>query len=161
MKAVVLAVGEGRRLRPLTERRPKPMVPVANRPILEYVIEALSGAGVDGLVFIVGYKRKRIQTYFGDGDDWGVDIEYVVQEKQLGTGQTLLQAEGVTKDEFLVLNGDSVVDSGVVEGMTAGKGTLVGVTQADEPSDYGVVELDGDRVTRIVEKAKSVRSVTR
>jgi len=152
MKAVVLAAGEGKRLRPLTETRPKPMVPVANRPILEYVVEALADADVEELVFVVGYKRRRIQTYFGDGDDWNLDIEYAVQEKQLGTGHALLQAEENVRDEFLVVNGDSVIDSEVVRKLVGSEGTTVAVTGADEPSDYGVVELNGNRVIRITEK---------
>ena len=106
MKAVILAAGEGRRLDPLTNRRPKPMVPVRNQPLLEYVIEAVSAAGIDEIVLVVGYKRDRIQQHFGDGDDWGVTIEYVVQEKQLGTGHAVLQAEAVIDGDFLVLNGD-------------------------------------------------------
>jgi len=152
MKAVVLAAGEGKRLRPLTEVRPKPMVPVANRPVLEYVVEALGDAGLDEIVFVVGYKRDRIRTYFGDGDDWEVDIEYVVQEKQLGTGHALLQAEEAVEDEFLVLNGDSAVDTSLIRTMVGQEGTSVGVTNAENPSDYGVVKIEDGRVTNIVEK---------
>ena len=74
MKAVVLAAGEGRRLKPLTNRRPKPMLPVAGKPLLEYVLDAIVDAGIDEVVFVVGYARDRIQTYFEDGDDWGVDL---------------------------------------------------------------------------------------
>jgi len=69
--AVVLAAGEGRRLEPLTNRRPKPMVPVANRPILEYVVSAIADAGIDRVVLVVGYQQERIRNHFGDGDDWG------------------------------------------------------------------------------------------
>jgi len=78
MKAVVLAAGEGRRLEPLTNRRPKPMLPIAGKPLIEYVLDAIVEAGIDEVVFVVGYARDRIQTYFGDGDDWAVEIEYVV-----------------------------------------------------------------------------------
>jgi glucose-1-phosphate thymidylyltransferase len=154
MKAVVLAAGEGRRLRPLTAVRPKPMVPVGNRPILEHVVRSLSDAGVDELVFVVGYKRERIQTYFGDGDDWNVDIEYIVQEKQLGTGHALLQAEGSVDQDFLVVNGDSFVDSALVRDLVDVGDTAVAVTRSDQPTDYGVVELEGDRVVGVEEKPR-------
>jgi glucose-1-phosphate thymidylyltransferase len=153
-EAVVLAAGEGRRLRPLTSLRPKPMVPVGNRPILEHVVEALAGAGVDEVVFVVGYRRERIQTYFGDGDDWGVDIEYVVQEKQLGTGHALLQAEDAVGGDFLVVNGDSIVDSTLVSALVSADSPAVAVTRSDQPTDYGVVDVDDGTVAGIHEKPR-------
>jgi len=114
MKAVILAAGEGTRLRPLTKTRPKPMLPVGSKPLLEHVLKAAHGAGIEEFVFVVGYKRERIQSYFGDGDHWGVDIEYVVQETQLGTGHALLQAEHAVDDAFLVLNGDRMVTTDAI-----------------------------------------------
>lgn len=168
MTVVILAAGEGRRLEPLTNRRPKPMIPVANRPLLESVVEAVAEAGIDDIVLVVGYKRERIQTYFGDGDDWGVDIEYVVQEKQLGTGHAILQAEPVVDGEFLVLNGDGIVDTTLLDtlvgtcrpGETDDADAVMAVTRTDQPSEYGVVELDGDRVTSITEKPRAEDSPT-
>jgi len=154
MKAVVLAAGEGRRLRPLTALRPKPMVPVANAPILEHVVGALSEAGVDEIVFVVGYRRERIQTYFGDGDDWGVGIEYAVQEKQLGTGHAVLQAEDAVEGEFLVVNGDSVVDASIVEALVSADSDAVAVTRSDQPTDYGVVDVEDGAVVGVEEKPR-------
>jgi len=159
MKAVVLAAGEGQRLEPLTNLRPKPMVPIANQPLLEYVIDSVSDAGIDEIVLVVGYKRERIQTYFGDGHRWGVDIEYAVQEKQLGTGHAVLQAEDHVDDEFLVLNGDRIITADLVEQLVEKRRntaeTVMAVTRADDPSEYGVVTLDGDRVTGITEKPQA------
>ncbi|WP_323190344.1 bifunctional sugar-1-phosphate nucleotidylyltransferase/acetyltransferase [Halostella sp. PRR32] len=159
MKAVILAAGEGQRLEPLTNRRPKPMVPIANQPLLEYVIEAVSDAGIDEIVLVVGYKRERIQTYFGDGHRWGVDIEYATQGKQLGTGHAVLQAESAVGDDFLVLNGDRIITAGLVERLVENHaetdGTLMAVTPADDPSEYGVVTLDGDGVSGITEKPRA------
>jgi len=154
MKAVVLAAGEGKRLRPLTALRPKPMVPVGNRPVLEHVVESLADAGVDELVFVVGYRSDRIQTYFGDGDDWGVDVEYVVQEKQLGSGHALLQAEDSVDGDFLVVNGDSIVDSALVGSLIDAETPAVAVTRSDQPTDYGVVDAEGGRVVGIEEKPR-------
>ena len=86
MKAVILAAGEGMRLRPLTVSEPKVMIPVANRPILEYVVEALVKNDVEDIVMVVGYRKERIMSHFADGKKFGAKIEYVVQEKQLGNG---------------------------------------------------------------------------
>ncbi|QLK27065.1 NTP transferase domain-containing protein [Natrinema zhouii] len=154
--AVVLAAGEGRRLEPLTNRRPKPMVPVSNRPILDYVVSAIADAGVERVVLVVGYQQERIRNYFGDGDDWGIEIEYVVQENQLGTAHAILQAESAVTGSFLVLNGDRLVESSLVERVRSeiesGAGPVMAVTRTDRASDYGVVSLDGGRVTGITEK---------
>ncbi|MFB6211022.1 MAG: sugar phosphate nucleotidyltransferase [Halobacteriales archaeon] len=155
MKAVILAAGEGRRLQPLTAVRPKPMVPIANRPLLEHVITAVADAGIDEIVLVVGYKRERIQNYFGDGDDWGVDIEYAIQDKQLGTGHAILQTEPHVDGGFLVLNGDRIIEPAAVQDVRshADDDTVVlSVTRSQEPSRYGVVDLDGNRVTAITEK---------
>ena len=158
MKAVVLAAGEGRRLEPLTHVRPKPMVPIANRPLLEYVVEAVAAAGIEEVVLVVGYKRERIQSHFEDGDAWGVEIEYAVQEKQLGTGHAILRAESLVDGDFLVLNGDRIIDASIVERLVEADrdgDVLMAVTRAEEPERYGVVELDGDRVAAIAEKPPS------
>lgn len=156
MKAVILAAGEGRRLKPLTNLRPKPMIPIANQPLLEHVIQIVERAGINDIVLVVGYKRDRIQTYFGDGDDWGVNIEYAVQEKQLGTGHAILQAEEYVENDFLVLNGDRIIEEGLVESLASKDvgedGVVMSVTRSDEPSEYGVVEMEGERVIDITEK---------
>ncbi|WP_227134383.1 sugar phosphate nucleotidyltransferase [Halorubellus salinus] len=162
MKAVVLAAGEGRRLEPLTNRRPKPMLPIAGKPLLEYVLEAIVDAGIDEVVFVVGYARDRIQTHFGDGDDWGVDVEYVVQEKQLGTAHAVAQAEAAVNDAFVVLNGDRIIEpsavTSVAERLARDGGPVMTVTRSADPGAYGVVELDGDRVVDIEEKPREAAS---
>jgi len=156
MKAVVLAAGEGTRLRPLTRTRPKPMLPIADQPLLEHVVDAAREAGVDEFVFVVGYERERIQSYFGDGEDWGIDIEYAVQEKQLGTGHALLQAAPHVDGPFVALNGDRIIDpaavSKVVDAGRDHERPVMAVTRVDDPSNYGIVEFDGQRVTSIEEK---------
>jgi len=162
MKAVILAAGEGKRLEPLTNRRPKPMLPVGNRPVLEHVVEAVADAGVDDVVLVVGYKRERIQTHFRDGDDWGVSIQYAVQSKQLGTGHALLQAADYLDEKFVVLNGDRVISpklvSDVMERTEACDTPVVSVTRVENARNYGVVELDEQRVTAIHEKPDAYRS---
>jgi glucose-1-phosphate thymidylyltransferase len=157
MKAVILAAGEGRRLKPLTNRRPKPMLSVAGKPLLEYVVEATRDAGIDDIVLVVGYRRDRIQTHFGDGDDWDVDVEYAVQDNQLGTGHAVLQAADLVEDPFVVLNGDQLVDADGIASVaeTLGSGddrAVMTVARSSEPQRYGVVHLEGERAVDIEEK---------
>lgn len=156
MKAVVLAAGTGERFLPLTATRPKSMLPVANKPLLEHVVESVVGAGVDDVVLVVGSERNRIRRYFGDGGDWDVDVQYAVQESPLGTGDALLQAEPFVGDDFLVLNGDRIVDTPLlnqlVDRRAATGDACMAVTRVDDPSLYGVVSLDDGRVSNIVEK---------
>ena len=108
MKAVILAAGEGKRLRPFTETMPKVMLPVANKPMLEYVFDAVKKSGIDEIVVVVGYKKEVIMDYFKDYED--VTITYVTQGKQLGTAHALLQAKKYIKDSFIVLAGDNIID---------------------------------------------------
>jgi len=158
MKAVILAAGEGVRLRPFTSSRPKVMIPVANRPILEYVVQALVENGIRDIVMVVGYRRERIMSHFGDGSAYDARINYAMQEKQLGTAHALLAAKGMAGKEFLVLAGDNVVDARFVSDLIGVEdGSAISVAQSEMASKYGVVSLDGDKVTNIVEKPTSTQ----
>ncbi|WP_277543651.1 sugar phosphate nucleotidyltransferase [Haloarcula laminariae] len=154
MKAVVLAAGTGQRFRPLTETRPKPMLPIGNKILLEHVIGALKTADVREIVIVVGYQSEHIQNHFGNGDE--CDIEYVTQERPLGTGDALLQAEHVIADDFLLVNGDRVVDTELLTRLQQAQQTVDGnhiaVTRVDDPTQYGMVEIDDNRITNLVEK---------
>lgn len=156
MKAVILAAGEGTRLDPVTDVRPKPMLPIANRPLLEYVVEAVAAAGVEEVVLVVGYQRERIQSHFGDGDEWDVEITYAIQEPRLGTGDAVLQAEPYVGGDFAVLNGDRIVEPELIERVLAERDrtgdAAMAVTRVAEPDLYGVVEIDDGRVDSIAEK---------
>jgi glucose-1-phosphate thymidylyltransferase len=155
MKAVVLAAGKGRRLWPLTENRPKPMLPVANRPILEHIVDALTRTAVTEVLIVVGSNRDRIQSHFEDnyGD---LDISYVVQDPQLGTGHALLQAESHLGESFVALNGDRVIDATVVDAVVERQretnDPVMAITRIEQPSRYGVVELDGRTVVGLEEQ---------
>ena len=156
MKAVVLAAGKGRRLWPLTERRPKPMIPVANRPILEHIIEALENAGISEIILVVGANRKRIQSHFGNGEGFDLEITYAVQEEQLGTGHALLQAANMLGEPFIALNGDRIIEPSIVSDVrqryeTTGEPT-VAVTRVDTPSRFGVVDVADGTVQAIEEQ---------
>ncbi|QLH76819.1 NTP transferase domain-containing protein [Halosimplex rubrum] len=156
--AVVLAAGEGTRLRPLTRNRPKPMLPAANRPILEYVFDALVAADVRRIVVVVGYKRGRVQDHFGPTYE-GVDVEYVTQHKQLGSGHALLQARGAVDGPALVVNGDRVIDDNIVRDVVrefeASGEPSMAVLERPETSQYGAVVLHEGDVSELVEKPET------
>jgi len=153
MNAVILAAGEGTRLRPFTVSEPKVMIPVANRPILEWVIEALVANKITDLVIVVGYKKERIMSYFEDGKKFGARITYVEETKQLGTAHALGCARSRIKSRFMLLPGDNIISPDVVgELLKKGDGHSMLVTQSDTPSKYGVVLLSGDSVRGVIEK---------
>lgn len=162
LPAVVLAAGEGRRLRPLTRNRPKPKLPVLSKPILEHVFDALVDTGVTEFVVVVGYGRNRIQSYFGSSYR-DVPITYVVQERQLGTGDALLQAEPAVDGTCLVVNGDQIVDASLVEDVLAAHEVTdvvatLGLLARTEIGEFGGVLLDDDRVVEIVDAPSDDRN---
>ena len=155
--AVVLAAGEGTRLRPLTRNRPKPMLPAANRPILEHVFDALVEAGVEELVVVVGYKRDRVQNHFGPTYR-DVPVTYVTQSKQLGSGHALLQAREAVEGPTLVLNGDRLIDAGTVSAVadrfTETGGPALAVVERRDTRRYGAVEVRDGYIEKLVEKPR-------
>jgi len=156
--AVVLAAGEGTRLRPLTRNRPKPMLPAANRPILEHVFDALVEAGIEEIVVVVGYKRDRVQNHFGPTYR-DVPVTYVTQGKQLGSGHALLQAREAVEGSLLVLNGDRLIDAGTVTAVANSYAATdapasMSVVEQQDTSRYGAVELRGGDIVNLVEKPR-------
>ena len=149
MQAVVIAAGRGTRMGPLTETRPKPLLPVAGRPIIEHVVEA-AAAHVDEFVIVVGYRdeqlRERLGTYHG------APITYVEQPEPHGTAHAIAQARPHLDDAFLTLNGDVYITEDVVVQLVDATGTALAVQRVSNPSAYGVVEHDNTHVTGIVEK---------
>lgn len=109
-QAIILAAGEGQRLRPFTASKPKVMLPIANKPILQYVVEALAANGVHEIIMVVGYCREKVQDYFSSGESFGASIRYVVQHQQLGTAHALWQARNLAAERFLVLLGDNIIE---------------------------------------------------
>ena len=153
--AVVLAAGEGRRLRPLTKHRPKPMLPAANRPILSYVLDALIDAGIDDIHLVVGYKRDRVQNHFGTTYR-NRTITYHHQRKQLGSGHALLQAADALDSDFVVVNGDQLIHHEMVDDVqnahTVEDVATLAVVESEEAPEYGAVRMDDERVTELVER---------
>ena len=159
--AIVLAAGEGSRLRPLTRHRPKPMLPAATKPILEYVFDELIEAGITDLTLVVGYGKERVQSHFGPTYR-NVPIRYVTQGKQLGSGHALLAAAEVVDGPCLVVNGDQLVDRQIVRDVIAGHGdadATLGLIRRRDVSEYGGVLLDDDdAVIEIVERPRDDRN---
>jgi len=151
-QAIILAAGEGSRLRPFTVNKPKAMIHIASKPIIQYVIESLAVNGIRDILLIVGYKREQVFDYIGDGRQFGVGVKYLTQDKQLGTAHALMQARGLTMDEFLVLPGDKLIAPETLTQIIQAKPTSILVKHEDHPSRYGVVFLDKGRLTGIYEK---------
>ena len=152
--AVVLAAGEGIRLRPLTSNQPKPMLPAGTRPILEYVLNALIDAGVDNLHLVVGYQANRVRSHFGSTYR-DVSITYHTQETQLGSGHALFQARNGPSGSFLLVNGDQIIDHRIVEAVAAAHTdatATLAVVEGPEAVNYGAVDLDGDEITELIEQ---------
>src|SRR5436853_78603 len=159
MKAVILAAGEGARMGPFTASVPKVMIPVGNRPLLESAVQALVENGVRDLVFVVGYRRERIQSHFQDGKSFHARITYVTQQKQLGTAHGVSEARPHLEGPFLVLNGSNMVDGRFVEDLLGSDGKpAVLITQSERPRSYGVVTVEGKNRVGITEKPTEVIS---
>jgi glucose-1-phosphate thymidylyltransferase len=154
LKAVVLAAGEGTRLRPFTMSRPKGMIPVGNRPILEYIVEALVQNGVKDISMVVGYRKDTILSHFEDGRRHGARIQYVTQEKQLGTAHALsLASPHLDEEGFMTVAGDNLIDARLIADLLENRrGPSLVVTESEMPSKYGVVRIDNGKISDIVEK---------
>ncbi len=151
-QAIILAAGEGRRLRPFTANRPKSMIRIAGKPIIQYVIEALASINIREIVIVVGYKREQVFDYLGDGKQFGVSIKYVIQDKQIGTAQALNRAKELADDYFMVLAGDKLITPETIKDLELRNSTTVLVKRVEDPSRYGVVRMDKERVVDIEEK---------
>lgn len=154
MQAVILTAGEGIRLRPYTTARPKGMIPVANKPLLEHLVEALAAVGVRDIVMVVGYHKEAVMSHFDDGAKWQVAIDYARQDKPLGTGNALLAAREHLEAEasFLLLPGDNYLTPEDLQRLLDQPGPAMLVTESSEPAKYGVVKLERGQVTGIYEK---------
>jgi UDP-N-acetylglucosamine diphosphorylase/glucosamine-1-phosphate N-acetyltransferase len=156
LKAVILAAGKGERLKPLTESRPKVMLPLCGVPLLEWTLKGLAGVGVEEVLVVTHHMEEQIRGYFGDGSGLELKISYIRQEEIRGTANAFSIAENfVDGDEFVGVYGDLFITPGGFRALLAThrKGdTTMAVVPVDDPSRLGVVKLEGDRVIDIVEK---------
>ncbi len=158
MRAVVMAGGEGTRLRPMTANQPKPLLPVVNRPIMEHVLRLLKRHGFDETVVTVQYLAAHIRAYFGDGDELGLDLSYATERTPLGTAGSVLNAgDALRADPFVVISGDALTDFDLTAlvAFHRRKGALVTVAlkRVPNPLEFGIVITEEDgRIVRLLEK---------
>ncbi|NGM67618.1 NTP transferase domain-containing protein [Natronolimnobius sp. AArcel1] len=162
ISAVVLAGGEGSRLRPLTRYRPKPLLPAATTPIIEHVFDQLIEAGVTNITVVVGYKRQRVQSHFGSTYR-NIPLTYVTQDNQFGSGHALLAADGTVSGPMLVVNGDQFVESAIIKDVLeahddSNAAATLGVLNRMDLDPYGGVVLEDETVTAVVENPDDDRS---
>jgi len=157
MKAVILVGGRSTRLLPLTHNTPKAILPVLNTPFLEHVIRHLSRHQVRDIILAQGHLARPIEVYLGDGSQFGVRLNYVVENAPLGTAGAIKNAESYVDESFLVLNGDIFTDLDITAMIHYHRErkaeATIALTPVDDPTSYGLIETDSDgRVTRFLEK---------
>jgi mannose-1-phosphate guanylyltransferase / phosphomannomutase len=158
MKAVVMAGGEGSRLRPMTANLPKPLLPVANRPVMEHVLRLLRRHGITDTVVTVQFLASLVRNFFGDGDELGMTLQYATEARPLGTAGSVKNAEAALRDDtFLVVSGDALTDADLTDLLAhhrrSGALVTVGLKSVPDPLEYGIVVCDGDgRINRFLEK---------
>jgi UDP-N-acetylglucosamine diphosphorylase/glucosamine-1-phosphate N-acetyltransferase len=167
MKAVILAAGEGVRLQPITSTRPKHLINVGGKPILEHCLNAVKTAGIEETVIVIHYMSDAIRRYFGDGKKFGLKIEYVEQKEILGTGNAASVIEPCVKDEFLLVYGDLLFSANAVKNVIAiyekeKPAAVMAVVPVEKTEDYGIVEIGEEKyVKRIIEKPKREEAPTK
>ncbi len=158
MKAVVMAGGEGSRLRPLTSRRPKPLAPVANKPVMHHIVDLLRRHGFTEIVSTLHYLADEIESYFGDGSEFGVKMHYVVEDTPLGTAGAVKLAQSIIgRERFLIISGDALTDLDLTailaQHEASGAGATITLQRVANPLEFGVVVTDEHgRITRFLEK---------
>ncbi len=161
MKALILAAGEGTRMRPLTANIPKPLLPVAGKPFLQHIIETLSALDIKDISLLIGWKMGRIKEHFGDGSKFHVKISYLYQEERMGTAHAVNIAQPDMDSPFLCLNGDIVVTPSYLRGILdiykKKNGSIMSLASVQDPSRFGVVTLQDDKVGSVPLSARCGR----
>jgi mannose-1-phosphate guanylyltransferase/phosphomannomutase len=157
MKAVILAGGEGTRLRPLTSNTPKPMMPLVNKPMMEYIVSLLALHGFDDIVVTVAFLANQIRDYFGDGSDFGVRMRYAAEDSPLGTAGSVRNASLELDDTFLVISGDVLTDIDLTAFVKAHRdadaSASIALKHVENPLEFGIVITQPDgSVERFLEK---------
>ncbi|MBI2703952.1 MAG: NTP transferase domain-containing protein [Actinobacteria bacterium] len=157
MKAVIMAGGEGTRLRPLTSNAPKPLLPLVNKPMMEHIVELLKSHEIDDIVVTVSFMANSIRNYFGDGSELGVSMVYATEETPLGTAGSVRNAMDHLTERFIVISGDVLtdIDLGRVVGDHDKNKAMatIGLAHVDNPLEFGIViTRDDGRIERFLEK---------
>ena len=162
MKAVVLAAGEGTRMRPLTANLPKPLLPVAGKPFLRHTLEALGAAGVREIAILIGWQGHRIRERFGDGKALGLSLEYEEQGERLGTAHAIGCMRKHVDGTFLSVNGDVVASAPALSELLAFhqkvRGPIMALAEVPNPRAFGVVEMKDGKVAALEEKPRQPKS---
>ncbi|NLL94256.1 MAG: NDP-sugar synthase [Thermoplasmatales archaeon] len=158
-QAVIMVGGQGTRLRPLTETRPKPILPVLDRPCLSYLIESFARGGIEEVILACGYRSDQMVEAIGDGSDLGIDIEYSYEDEPMGTGGAIKLLEGRLDDTFVAANGDVFADidlsEQVAEHFRSGAAVTISLTPVGNPTEFGTARIGDDgRITEFKEKPK-------
>ncbi len=159
MKGLILSGGKGTRLRPITYTSAKQLVPIANKPVLFYVLDDLANSGIKDIGIIVGETAKEIMEAVGDGSSWGARVNYIKQEEPLGLAHAVMIAEEYLKgSKFVMYLGDNILREGIAnivnEFRTSDANCIILLAEVENPQQFGVAELKDGRVIRLVEKPK-------
>jgi UDP-N-acetylglucosamine diphosphorylase/glucosamine-1-phosphate N-acetyltransferase len=150
-QAIILAAGEGLRIRPFTINRPKAMISIAGKPIIQYVLESLADNGVRDILIVVGYQKEQIFSHIGDGSRFGVKVGYINQDRQLGTAHALLQAREFAGEDFLVASGNKLIESGTIARFVSAVSPSMLVKRVEDPSRYSVVTFKDGKLVGMVD----------
>ncbi|MFH1127105.1 MAG: sugar phosphate nucleotidyltransferase [archaeon] len=155
-QAIILCGGIGQKLKPITYELPKPMIPVCDKPVLEYIICHLKSEGITDIILVVDYKHEKIISYFGKGRALGVNIRYIIEDRPHGTAGFLKSAKDMINDTFLLLYGDVLSKIDIHDMLTTHRSNKVLATMAltttSDTTSFGVAKLKGEKVTGFIEK---------
>lgn len=156
MHVIILAGGLGTRLRPLTDLTPKPLLPVKGKPIIEHAILNFARHGIRDIILSVGYHAEKIRDYFGNGNKWGVNIDYAIETEPLGTGGAIKKAAQGLAGTFLAINGDNLADFDWTHMLKTHQDSGAQITLALFPvadvTQYGIARLQGSKILEFIEK---------
>lgn len=158
-QAVVMVGGQGTRLRPLTNNRPKAILPILDKPCLRYLLESMVSSGVEEIILACGYRSSQLEDAIGHGSDLGIMIKYSYEDEPLGTGGAMKKLESSLDDVFIAANGDVLADIFLKEQIdkhiSSNAEVTISLTTVDNPCEFGIARLDGeDRITEFKEKPK-------
>jgi len=154
--AIILAGGLGTRLKPLTDKTPKPLLPIKGTPIIEHAINNFKRHGIVNIILSIGYKANNIKDYFGNGSKFGVNITYSIEEEPLGTGGAIKESSKDLHETFIAINGDNLADFDWTMMLEEHRSNSAKITMAlfpvEDVTQFGIAQLDGKKIVKFIEK---------